>query len=543
MKKLFLALISVSLVFSFFSCDKEVKENQEMRDKVNEFIEVELSSDISFLSEKEKQMLPFLFEAAKLMDEIFWTQMIGEKEEILAQISDPATKDFVKICYGPYEGLNNDTCFVPSFGERPAGINYYPHNMTKEEFDALEAEDKTSLYTVIKRDENGKLYTEPFHVAYKERTVKAAELIKKAAELAEDEGLKKYLELRAEALLTDDYLASDMAWMDMKTNNIDFIVGPIENYQDRLYGYKAAHESFILIKDPVWSKKLSKFAPLLPKLQEQLPVDAKYKAEVPGSGSDLGVYDAVYYAGDCNANSKTIAINLPNDERVHIEKGSRKLQLKNSMKYKFDKILVPISNLLIAEDQRQHIKFDAFFENTMFHEVGHGLGIKNTITNQGTVRHALKEVYSSIEENKADLMGVFMVDQLAKMGEIQGKDIMDNYVTFMAGIFRSVRFGASSAHGKANMIRFNYFQEMGAFTKDAATGTYRVNKEKMEAAIAELTRMTLELQGNGNYETAKKLVIEKGIVMPELKADLERINKAGIPRDIRFKQGPEMLGL
>lgn len=541
MKKI--AIVAAAGIFLMSACNQKPEESKQMRQKVNEFIQVELSSDISFLSEKEKQMLPLLFEAAKIMDDIFWTQMIGEKDDFLAKISDPATREFAEICYGPWEGLNADSCFIPEFGERPAGVNYYPHDMTKEEFEAFEDKDKASLYTLIKRDENGKLYSEPYHLAYKDQIEKAAELIKKAAELAEDEGLNKYLNLRAEALMTDEYLDSDMAWMDMKTNNIDFVVGPIENYQDRLFGYKASHEAFILIKDPEWSEKLAKFAPLLPKLQEQLPVAPEYKAEVPGSGSDLGVYDAVYYAGDCNANSKTIAINLPNDERVHIEKGSRKLQLKNSMKYKFDEILVPISNLLISEDQRKHIKFDAFFENTMFHEVGHGLGIKNTIDGKSTVREALKEVYSSIEENKADLMGVFMVDQLSKMGEIKDKDMMDNYVTFMAGIFRSVRFGASSAHGKANMIRFNYFNEKGAFTRDDETGTYKVNKELMEQAIKELTELTLTIQGNGDYEKAKAMVETKGIVLPHLQNDLDRINQAGIPKDIRFKQGLNMLNL
>ncbi|MCT4638015.1 MAG: Zn-dependent hydrolase [Bacteroidales bacterium] len=545
-RKLLSAAVAGAIILS--ACNggnkKEAKTTEEspIQKKVNEFVAVDLKSDISFLSENEKKMLPYLFNAAKVMNEIFWTQIIGEQEEFLSKIDDKATKEFAVINYGPWEALNNNKSFMANYGERPAGVNYYPADMTDEEFNALEDETKSSLYTLVKRNAEGKLYVEPYHVAYKERVAIAVENIRKAAELAEDPGLKKYLELRAEALLTDEYLASDMAWMDMKTNNIDFVVGPIENYQDQRYGYKAAHEAFILIKDPEWSKKLAKFAALLPKLQLALPVDAEYKAEVPGSDSDLGVYDAVYYAGDCNAGSKTIAINLPNDERVHIEKGSRKLQLKNSMKYKFDKILVPISEMLIAKEQRKHVKFDAFFENTMFHEVGHGLGIKNTINGKGAVRKALKATYSSIEENKADLMGVFIVKELANMGEIENKDIMDNYVTFMAGLFRSIRFGASSAHGKANMIRFNYFNKVGAFTK-TADGFYVVNKEKMEKAIADLTKVTLEMQGNGDIEAAEKMIKEMGNITPELQADLDKVNNAGIPRDIRFNQGQKMLGL
>ncbi len=543
LSNLILAILSVAIIAGCGNQTKEMKTDSELQKKVDEFVEVELTSDISHLSDNQKVMLSYLFEAAKLMEDIFWKEAYGDREALLASLDDQAAKDFVKINYGPWERLNNNKPFLKGFGEKPAGAQFYPTDMTKEEFEALEAEDKTSLYTLVKRDENGKLYTVPYHKAFKEETNKAIELIKKAAELAEDEGFKKYLELRVEALATDDYFESDLAWMSMKNNKIDFIVGPIENYEDALYGYKAAHESFILIKDLEWSEKLTKFAALLPELQKSLPVADEYKAEVPGSDSDLGAYDAVYYAGDCNAGSKTIAINLPNDERVHIEKGSRKLQLKNSMRYKFDKILVPISHMLINEEQRQHVKFDAFFENTMFHEVAHGLGIKNTINGKGTVREAIKEQYSALEEGKADILGLFMVVKLAEMGELGEKDLMDNYVTFMAGLFRSIRFGAASSHGKANMVRFNYFAEQGAFTRDETTGTYKVDFDKMTEAMNSLGEKILVIQGNGDYDAAKAMVEELGVIKEQLQSDLNRINEAGIPRDIRFKQGKEILGL
>jgi len=331
--------------------------------------------------------------------------------------------------------------------------------------------------------------------------------------------------------------------MDLSNNDIDIVIGPIENYEDGLFNYKAAHEAFVLLKDQEWSKLLDKFAGLLPELQNSLPVDDKYKTEVPGSDSDLGVYDVVFCAGDCNAGSKTIAINLPNDERVHAQKGSRKLQLKNAMQYKFDKILVPISNVLIVEEQRKHVKFEAFFQNTMFHETAHGLGINNTINDKGTVRHALKEQYSAIEEGKADIVGLFLVKKLAEMGELGEKDLMDNYVTFMASIFRSIRFGIASSHGKANMIRFYFFQEQGAFTKNEETGMYSVNFDKMTEAMELLANKILVIQGDGNYEEAKKLVEEKGFIRDELQNDLDKIAKEGIPRDIRFIQGKDVVGL
>jgi len=291
-----------------------------------------------------------------------------------------------------------------------------------------------------------------------------------------------------------------------------------------------------------WSKRLEHYSTRLPALQKSLPVDAAYKKEMPGSDSDLGVYDAVYYAGDCNAGSKTIAINLPNDEKVQSLKGSRKLQLRNTMHFKFDKMVVPISNIMISADQRKHIKFDSFFENTMFHEVAHGLGVKNLIHQNSTVREALKEQYSAIEEAKADILGLYLVSQLIKMGELKDRDIRDNYVTFVAGIFRSVRFGASSAHGKANMITFAYFQEHQAFTCNP-DGTYSINFDKIEQAVASLSEKILVIQGNGDYTGAKQWIEQKGIVGTKLQAGLNKIAQAGIPRDLTFDQGIETLGL
>jgi len=542
MRKITLLLAAVAILLNY-GCNNKKSQVSDMQKKVNEFAPVELRVDIINLSDKEKQMLPIFFDVAEIMDELFWLQTYGNKEELLSKITDDATRDFVMINYGPWERLNDNKPFVEGYGEKPLGANFYPLDMTREEFEAFQAPDKTSLYTVIVRNADGKLESVPYHIAYKEKIDKAADLLREAAELAEDEGLKKYLSLRADALQTDDYYASDLAWMDMKNNKIDFVVGPIENYEDALFNYKAAYEAYILIKDLDWTQKINRFAALLPKLQESLPVEPAYKKEKPGIDSDLGVYEVAYYAGDCNSGSKTIAINLPNDPRVHLEKGSRKLQLKNAMKAKFEKILLPIGNMLIAEDQRDHIKFDAFFENVMFHEVGHGLGIKNLVNGKGTVHEALKEMHSALEEGKADILGLYMVSQLAQMGELPEKDMMDNYVTFVAGIFRSVRFGAASSHGKANMVCFNYLKERGAFERLPESGTYRINFDKMTEAMNSLAKDILTLQGNGDYAGVKKLFEEKGFIPVELQADLNRVAEANIPRDINCIQGKELLGL
>ena len=281
---------------------------------------------------------------------------------------------------------------------------------------------------------------------------------------------------------------------------------------------------------------------MLPDLQRNLPVPDAYKAEAAGSDSDLNAYDVVYYAGDCNAGSKTIAINLPNDEQVQLEKGTRRLQLKNAMRAKFDKILVPIAAELIAEDQRRHVTFDAFFADVMFHEVAHGLGIKNTIDGRGTVREALKDHAGALEEGKADVLGLYMITRLHERGELTGS-LEDYYVTFLAGIFRSVRFGAASAHGRANMVRFNYFAEHGAFTRDDATGRYRVDTAKMRRAMDGLSGLILRLQGDGDYAGVERLESEQGSIGPQLRADLDRLAAREIPVDVVFEQGRGVLGL
>ncbi|HEY4649787.1 MAG TPA: Zn-dependent hydrolase [Pontibacter sp.] len=513
-----------------------------LQQKLDMYTTVRLTSDMSKLTEKERQMMPLLIEAGKTMDKLFWYEAYGKGDSLLTALDSDAAKKFVSINYGPWDRLNNNEPFLPGVGPKPAGSNFYPHDMTKEEFEQANLKDKTSQYTLLRRDANGKLITVPYHVQFKDDVKRASDLLKQAAALADDAGLKKYLTLRAEALLTDNYQPSDLAWMDMKNNTIDVVIGPIETYEDALFGYKAAHEAYVLIKDQDWSKRLAKYAAFLPELQRGLPVAANYKKETPGTDSDLNAYDVVFYGGDSNAGSKTIAINLPNDEEVQLKRGTRRLQLKNAMRAKFDKIMEPIADELIAEDQQKHVTFDAFFANTMFHEVAHGLGIKNTINGKGTVREALKEHASALEEGKADILGLYMITQLHEKGEVEGS-LEDYYTTFLAGIFRSVRFGAASAHGKANMVRFNFFKEQGAFERDAQTGKYRVNYVKMREAMNKLSEKILTLQGNGDYAGVGKLLNEQGLVDASLQADLDRLSKANIPVDVVFEQGTEVLGL
>jgi len=507
---------------------------------VDKYTTVPLTADLSGLDVDDRRMLELLIEASSAMDAAFWKQAYGDKGKLLGSIADPMLRQFALINYGPWDRLDADAPFIDGVGEKPAGANLFPADVTKEEVEAAGDDALTSLYTMVRRDDDGKLEAIPYSKFFAEEIGLAASRLRAAANLAKDESFKQYLLLRADALETDDYQPSDMAWMDMKSNRFDVVIGPIETYEDKLFGAKASFEGYVLIKDMAWSERLARYAELLPGLQRGLPAPDAYKQETPGGGADLNAYDVVYYAGDCNAGSKTIAINLPNDEEVQLAKGTRRLQLKNAMRAKFDRILVPIAGELIAEDQRKHITFDAFFSNTMFHEVAHGLGIKNTLDGKGTVREAMQEQASALEEGKADVLGLYMVTALHEAGEIGDAPLEDNYVTFLAGIFRSVRFGATSAHGKANMMRFNFFRDMGAFTRDEATGTYRADFVKMKEAVAALSERILVLQGDGDYEVAKAFVDSTSSI-ESLQPDLARLSDAGIPVDIIFKQGAEVL--
>lgn len=502
-----------------------------------------LTADLSGLTANERRLLGLFIDASLVMDDLFWQQAWGDRDALLASLAQqPRLRQFAVINYGPWDRLADDVPFVPGVGSRPPGAQFYPADMTKEEFERANLPQSRSEYTVLRRDAQGALRVVPYHEAYHDGVTKAAALLDEAAGLAEDAGQRKYLAARAQALRSDDYRDSDRAWLDMKDNRVDLVIGPIETYEDRLYGYKASYEAYVLVKDMDWSRRLARYAAMLPELQRGLPVPDAYKAEQPGTDSDLNAYDVLYYAGDCNSGSKTIAINLPNDEQVQLEKGTRRLQLKNAMRAKFDRIMRPIADELIAPDQRRYVTFDAFFADTMFHEVAHGLGIKNTIDGKGTVRDALQELGSGLEEGKADVLGLYMITRLHEKGELAGS-LEDYYVTFLTGIFRSVRFGASSAHGRANMLRFNYFADRGAFTRDAATGRYRVDMAAMRKAVDGLSALILKLQGDGDYAGVQKVSTELGVIRPQLQADLDRLAGRSIPVDVTFTQGKAVLGL
>jgi len=541
---------AIFLLAVFASCAREeaplpvAPSSSAVEPRPEIYADFELAADLGSLSDDQREMIAILIEASEIMDDLFWKQAYGDDHTAwLQSIEDAETRRFAELNYGPWDRLDDDKPFIKSAGEKPLGARFYPADLTKEEFDAAYLPGKAGQYSLIRRDGDGSLGLVPYHAVYAEELSQAAALLRKAAKLAKSADFANYLKLRAAALISDDFEISDRYWMDVKDNEIDVVIGPIESYEDRLFGYRTAYEAYVLIKDLEWSDRLSRFAAFLPDLQRGLPVDDEYKWEMPGTDSDLNAYDVVYYAGHSNAGSKTIAINLPNDENVQLDKGTRRLQLKNAMQAKFEKILEPIADELIDESQRQHITFDAFFANTMFHEVAHGLGIKNTVDGSTTVRAAMLDLASSMEEGKADILGLYMITELHKAGELGDVDLRDYYTTFMTSVFRSIRFGAASAHGKANMVRFNFFLEHGAFVRDADSGRYRVDFRKMETAMTDLSRLLLTLQGDGDYDGAAKLTNENGIIKAQLQSDLDRLTHASIPVDITFRQGADVLGL
>lgn len=548
------ALVGLVSVLALVACEQQGSGEEQdtaaepdrlerARERVEIYAPYALETDLSHLSDEQRRMLGKLMEVGDIMDGLFWQQAWGDRDALMARIDDDDVRRFADINYGPWDRLDGNRPFIPGVGEKPAGANFYPEDMTREEFESADISGKTDLYTMLRRNDGGGLEAIPYSAFFGEELERAAELLREAAELAENDGFREYLLARAEAFETDAYYPSDVAWMEMEENDIEFVVGPIETYEDQLFGYKAAFEAFVLIRDREWSERLQRFAEYLPELQANLPVPEQYRQEDPGTDADLGAYDALYYSGDANAGSKTIAINLPNDERVQQEQGTRRIQIKNAMRAKFDEIVVPISETLIAPEQREHVRFEAFFGNVMFHEVAHGLGVNYTIDGESTVREALQEHASSMEEGKADVLGLYMITELLAQDRLDDAALEDYYVTFLASIFRSTRFGASSAHGRANMVAFNTFQEMGAFERDPETGLYRVDFDAMRDAISALARDILIIQGDGDYRRAGELLRTLGRIGSGLEEDLQRLEEAGIPVDVVFEQGPGVAGL
>ncbi len=548
MKKYFLlSVMSLLSIILFLNCEKKIKlkraKMEHVQNQLEKFVPVKISYNQSLLSEKQQQILKKLVKAADYMDQIFLTQVYSDNiaiKKALEHSNDPNDKtylEFFNIMYGPFDRLNENKPFLIE-KEKPEGANYYPEDMTKAEFETWikeHPEDKANFesnFTIIRR-KNGKLVAIPYSETYKDLLKPAADLLYEAADLAENESLKKFLNSRADAFLSNDYYESDIDWVRLDSD-IEVVIGPYEVYEDNLFGYKAAFESFICVVDPDESQKLSVIADYLDEMEKNLPYKDEYKNFERGSSSPIKVVQEIYTAGDTRAGVQTLAFNLPNDERVREQEGSKKVMLKNVMEAKFNKILSPIAEKVIAEDQLSGLSFDAYFNHILLHEVSHGLG-PGTLTlpsgEKTTVNKMLSDTYSVIEEAKADVCGNYNVQYLIDQGVLP-KDLESTlYVTFLAGMFRSVRFGTESAHGQANMIQFNYLTANDAFVYDEETDRFSVNHFKIKNAVKNLARLLLTIEATGDYQTAKNLIENHAVMTETMQAALDKLGD--IPVDIK----------
>ncbi|MGQ9846281.1 MAG: dipeptidyl-peptidase 3 family protein [Bacteroidales bacterium] len=513
-----------------------------IKERLNQYATFTLTADLSRFSNNEKEMLSHLIDACQYIDEIFWLQAYGNKDTLFSKLKTEEEKEYCKINYGPWDRLNDNEPFIEGVGKKPIGAGFYPSDIKYFPFIDMKFEDKLSMYTIIKRAEDGSLYTQPYHEAYKELLTKASNSLKKAAEKSPDKKFSNYLVKKAQSLLNDDYYTSDKMWLDIDSK-YDIVIGPYESEEDRFINTKTSYEAFLLIKDVEWSNKFKSYSKHLPEIKNSFEIPENYKNQIVLANTNIGVYDAIYYAGLPNAGPKQISTNIPKDGRILMEKGSRKLQFKNSMKAKFDKILQPIANILINEEQRKNIKFEGFFINFVSYEIADAIMVKTTVNGKGPVKDALKDYFPTINSLKADILNMYIITELQNKGLIKDATLEDNYTIFIANVLRSVRFGAALSQGSSNLIAFNMLYKMKAFERDETTGTYKINYEKMKEVIKKLTKDILTVLAEGDYSTAKSWIEIYGNMSPQLQQDIQKISKAGIPVDIKFEQGKNVLGL
>ena len=541
--KLLLLSIAAAIILTGCSNNKDSKEIKMLKEKIAQFAPVELKYDSTDLNERQRMVVRKLFEASQIIDTIFLNQVYSKNRGIKFKLENSSSEvdklklKYFDIMFGPFDRLDHNKPFIGD-EQKPKGANFYPENMTKEDFNNWIKEHPeddssfTSSFTVIRR-ENGKLVAIPYSEFYKNELTKAASLLKEAAEYADNQSLKKYLTLVAIAFETNNYFDSDMAWMDLKNNKIEVIIGPYEVYEDELFNYKASYESFVTIKDSAESEKLQKFGSYLKDIENHLPIEDKYKNTQRGNESPIVVVNEVYSAGDTKAGVQTLAFNLPNDERVRKAKGSKKVMLKNISDAKFEKQLIPISKIVLDPSQQPYITFNAFFSHALMHEMSHGVG-PGFITVSGRkteVSKKLKETYSTIEECKADVLGmynnIFMIDK----GLFPKTFANETWATFLAGIFRSVRFGITEAHGSGNAIIYNYLLEKGGYEYNPGTNKVKVNFDKIYESVKELANILLTIEATGNYDGAKELIKKYAVISPSMETLIRKLSN--IPVDIK----------
>jgi hypothetical protein len=535
------------LILFTYGCKKatmDTTKGSDLQSKLNRFAPVELTADISKLSDGDRKALAKLFDASGIMDRIYTRQVWSGNEALRQKLEADTSAEgalwlrYFNINMGPWSGIDHNEPFINGVPNRPPGAHYYPEDMTKEEFTtwletlpAAEKQKATGFFSTVRRAPDKTLMLVPYNEEYREFLEPAAKLLKEAAALTTNASLKSFLSKRADAFLSNDYYASDIAWMDLESP-IEPTIGPYEVYMDELFNYKAAFEAFITIRNDEETRKLASFSKHLQDIEDNLPINQKYRNPKLGASAPIRVVDQVLVGGEARAGVQTAAFNLPNDERVTREKGSKRVMLRNVQEAKFKNVLVPIANVALSQDQRGKVSFDPFFTHILAHELMHGLG-PHTIKVGGretTVRQEMKELGSALEEAKADISGLFALQYLIDKGIVAKSTEESMYVTYLAGAFRSVRFGINEAHGKGMALQFNVLLDAGAIEVDRPTGTFRVNVSKIKDASQRLTGDIMIIQAEGSYEKAKALLEKYAVIRPEMKTVLDKL--ADIPTDI-----------
>jgi hypothetical protein len=531
-------------MLSALSCSPSRREESPVKAQIERFAPVTLSGDTTRLSSGDRGALQKLIEAARVMDALYLRQVWSGATALRERLAADTTPDgalrlrYFDINMSPWSGLDHEAPFIDGVPPKPPQANYYPADMTPGEFTAWVAslpDDQqraaTGFFTVIRRDPAGKLTAVPYSTEYRDLLERAAALLRAAAASTDNASLKRFLTLRADAFLSNDYYQSDVAWMDLDSP-VEPTIGPYEVYLDQLFNYKAAFETFITLRNDEETAKLARFSAELQEVENHLPIEPGYRNPRLGAMAPIRVVDEVALGGEARAGVQTAAFNLPNDERVTQEKGSKRVMLKNVQEAKFRTILTPIADRVIDPAQRPDVAFDPFFTHILAHELMHGLG-PHAITVNGkptTVRQAMKELSSAIEEAKADISGLFMLQHLIDRGTVDRSMERKMYVTFLAGIFRSMRFGINEAHGRGMALQFSYLMQEGAIRYDEAAGTFAVVPERMKRAVLALTREIMTLQAKGDYAAAKALLDRYAVMHPAMQKALSRLTD--IPVDI-----------
>ena len=524
--------ISAIALLAMVSCNQKQTSPFEWNTSKYDVVDIEVP-DLSGISDNGKEVLNLYRFAADEVNDIYWKQYFGDKTSLLENITDSVEKTFVEINYGPWD-RQNGKAFVGGYDDRTPGAGFYPSDMTAEEFEAYNNPDKNSPYTLIRRAEDGSLQTVWYHEAFAENIEKIANYLNAAADITIKPSVRNYLLSKIEALRTDKYYDSGIAWLDMNDSKMDLVIGPNEAADDQLMGLKRSYEAFVLLKNEARTNELMEFVSRIGDFQNDLPGEEAYKAFQPGAGSNIFSCDALYYAGKANAGVKVIALNLPFDTDVQRDKGTRTILLDNVIKAKYNNIIVPAAQVLLNDEATESLLQEAFYWNIVFREVAHCLGVKETVNGKGSVEKALAGAAPTLEEVKANTAGVLLVCQLQKHFDIHHifakKEAL---TTYFVSLVRSERFGEGSSLGRANIIIYNYLKEAGAFERKVS-GKYTLNLEKMEQALSDLTALVLKIQATGDKEAADELEAKYSKMSADTEDDMRNLVIGKVPYDIRF---------